>query len=102
MITRELAYGSNMTFNKKAYFKWLHEHRTCSICDAYTIELHHITHKLISPRRDDKRVIPLCVDHHRGTNGIHNLGLGWYDKFLSLQECLDISMSNLEEWENGR
>jgi len=78
------------TTEAKKYHEWLHTQK-CVVCFKCGIEAHHLTHKSLSPRRDDLRMIPLCPEHHRGMRGIHTMGLSWYDAFISLENCIEIS-----------
>ena len=85
--------------NKKNFYEWLHQNKKCEICGKSTDkEIHHITHKTLSPRRDDFRVIVLCTDHHIGNKGIHHMGLKWYDSFMPLNICLKRSEEYIIEY----
>lgn len=43
----------------------------CMICGGVAC-VHHI--RILGEPRDDMRTIPLCYDHHQGSDGIHFLG----------------------------
>lgn len=57
------------------YLKWLHEveQPECFVCHLSSgIQLHHVK-RYSSDNRDDDKVIPLCYDHHLGTEfSVHN------------------------------
>lgn len=42
------------------------------ICNKLPVETHHVDGRKFGT--NDHRQIPLCLEHHRGTKGIHNLG----------------------------
>lgn len=80
------------TAEAKQYHKWLKQQRKlCVVCGSIATDIHHLANKSLSPRRDDLRIIPLCKEHHQGNNGIHTLGLSWYDRFISLDKCVEMS-----------
>lgn len=45
----------------------------CIICGASPVQLHH-THGGINRKHADEYglIVPLCLEHHTGTNGAHN------------------------------
>ena len=47
-------------------------HHGCVVCGCYGVEIHHI--RINGDKRDHRKSIPLCFDHHRGKEGIHTLG----------------------------
>ncbi len=51
-------------------------------------EAHHVRN---GGRRDTSPVIPLCMEHHRGATGVHNLGSRGFTEFhgISEEELLD-------------
>ena len=55
----------------KLYTDWLHG-IPCMICDILPVETHHVDGRKFGT--NDHRQIPLCLEHHRGTPGIHNVG----------------------------
>ncbi len=92
-------------FNYKSYSNWIHaNNKACVVCGRYDIEVHHITDikRIQGLRRDDKRVIPLCKEHHKdGKNGIHILSKHeFYNKVMSLSDLLYHSRELLSEYEN--
>lgn len=44
----------------------------CCICGNSYVEIHHV--REFGEKRKHSKVIPLCVFHHRGKEGIHHLG----------------------------
>lgn len=55
----------------------------CIICGTRPVEVHHIREGQGGAQRaQDTLTIPLCVEHHRGANGIHGLGRkGFYLRY---------------------
>jgi hypothetical protein len=39
-------------------------------------------------KADDKNTIPLCVEHHRGGQGIHHMGVRAWESVYGTQEQL--------------
>lgn len=61
---------------RKKRFNALSEHGCC-ICRRPT-EIHHLLglrYSGMSQKAKDEETIPLCVDHHRGAQGIHHMGM---------------------------
>lgn len=96
-------------FNYKKYANWIHSNnKVCVICGGANIEIHHITdlyskvleHK---QRRDDKRVVTLCKEHHKeGKDGIHILSKqDFYINVMSLDNLLTHSSKLLQEYESS-
>jgi len=58
-----------ITKDDKAYLQWLQtQSYSCFVCGAYqSIEYHHIKEHSID-KKNHKRLIPLCVMHHRLNN----------------------------------
>ena len=48
--------------------------KNCFICGAPYPEIHHIYFGTANRKQSDKYgfIVPLCYDHHRGPNGVHN------------------------------
>jgi hypothetical protein len=47
----------------------------CVLCGAWPVQVHHILEGRTPGRKShDCLVLPLCVDHHQGSQGIHHLG----------------------------
>lgn len=44
----------------------------CLVCLSRPVEVHHVRTGLLP--KDDRRVTPLCAEHHRGRWGFHGLG----------------------------
>jgi len=94
-------------FNYKAYAKWIHtNNKQCVVCGRYDIEVHHITDvkRISGPRRDDKRVVPLCKDHHKeGKFGIHNMCKDdFYENVMDIDTLLFHSGELLKEYKNEK
>ena len=51
----------------------LTDENTCVVCGSENVEWHHIFAGIGRRRISDRYgyVIPLCADHHRGSDGIH-------------------------------
>lgn len=58
-------------FKDKEYLLWLHNNKMpcCIVCGSGNIELHHVHPGLWN--RDDREVVPLCPEHHRGKFSPH-------------------------------
>lgn len=68
--TKKLAPLKEKPFKSKAYLHTLHSNGLgCMICGDTNIELHHIDQG--NRGRADNRVVPLCVEHHRGKYSPH-------------------------------
>ena len=94
-------------FNHKDYFNYLHNsNQKCVICGGYNIEIHHITdvHKIKGDRRDHKRVVTLCKNHHKESKfGIHNMSKeDFYENVMSLESLLFHSSELLEEYKREK
>jgi len=68
---------------RKARFNALSEHGCC-VCQR-PAEIHHllgVKYSGMGQKADDKYTIPLCVEHHRGKQGIHHIGIKtWEDAY---------------------
>jgi len=64
----------------------------CCIC-MRPAEIHHLIgykYSALSKKADDCNTIPLCVEHHRGSQGIHHLGMRvWEECYGSQSHYLD-------------
>lgn len=50
----------------------------CCICGARPVEVHHcISGRFSQAKESDLDTIPLCVNHHRGPDGIHTSKRIW-------------------------
>jgi len=59
------------TKHEKDYHNWLAENGRCAICNAEKVELHHIRSNRLTPYKSHKRMLPLCLSHHRGNYSVH-------------------------------
>jgi hypothetical protein len=62
----------------------------CVVC-MRPPEIHHLIgykYSSLSKKADDSNTIPLCVEHHRGSQGIHHLGMRPWEKVYGTQEHL--------------
>jgi len=74
---------------RKIRFETLAEYG-CIIC-MRPAEIHHLIgykYSSLSKKADDINTIPLCVDHHRGAQGIHHLGMRAWENVYGTQEYL--------------
>ncbi len=74
---------------RKIRFESLSEYG-CVIC-MRPAEIHHLIgykYSSLSKKADDSNTIPLCVEHHRGNQGIHHLGMRAWEKVFGTQEYL--------------
>lgn len=54
----------------------------CVVCGDTTIEVHHATGGGMGMKSSAFDTFSLCVDHHRGQNGIHTIGKKvWEDRY---------------------
>jgi hypothetical protein len=54
----------------------------CVICGCWPVEVHHCISERFSQRKAwDTETIPLCVNHHRGPDGIHTDKAAWESKY---------------------
>lgn len=71
---------------RKARFEFLSEYG-CVIC-MRPPEIHHLIgykYSALSKKADDSNTIPLCVEHHRGSQGIHHLGMRVWEETYGTQ-----------------
>ena len=82
---------------RKIRFESLAEYG-CIIC-MRPAEIHHLIgykYSSLGKKADDINTIPLCVEHHRGTQGIHHLGMRvWEEVYGSQSYHLDLINSSL-------
>jgi hypothetical protein len=72
---------------RKERFNKLSEYGCC-ICKMPT-EIHHLVgfkYRGMGQKATDDNTIPLCVHHHRGSQGIHHLGTRSWEKVYGEQE----------------
>lgn len=85
------------------YFTWIKENKSCVICGEFP-EIHHVTNKTIEgKRRLDKRVIPLCFNHHSAQSSelsIHNDTYMFYEHRMSLSTLIEKSEEMYQEFLN--
>lgn len=104
---QQLKWNKGETFNHKDYFNYLHNsNQKCVICGSPYIEIHHITDvaRIKGKRRDHKRVVTLCKNHHKDSKfGIHIMAKDeFYENVMSLDELLFHSNRLLEEYEDEK
>ena len=74
---------------RKIRFEALAEYG-CVIC-MRPAEIHHLIgykYSSLSKKADDSNTIPLCVEHHRGGQGIHHMGMRVWEESFGSQEML--------------
>ncbi|WP_298852495.1 hypothetical protein [uncultured Sphingomonas sp.] len=70
----------------------------CIGCGAWKVEIHHamkVPGKI--RRRDNRFVVPLCAECHRGDSGVHGLGS---EAAFKLKTGVDIAENAIDLWEN--
>lgn len=87
MLTKKQQLYKNkkpkITKEEKDYLDWLQNRATtCWYCGTpYNIEWHHIKLKS-TDKKDHKRLIPLCTEHHKGNKiSPHGTPTKWREKF---------------------
>ncbi len=73
--------------DRKARFNALSEYGCC-VCKRPT-EIHHLVglkYSGMAQKAKDEITIPLCVDHHRGAQGIHQIGQKTWESAYGEQE----------------
>lgn len=59
----------------------------CAICGAHGVHVHHIRTGIgIGRRASDFDTIPLCPEHHQGTEGIHGMGRKAWERHHGITE----------------
>ena len=45
----------------------------CYVCGSPYVQIHHILYGVANRKISDKYgyIVPLCIDHHTGNNGVH-------------------------------
>ncbi len=72
---------------RKKRFNELSEYGCC-ICRR-PAEIHHLIgfkYRGIAQKASDENTIPLCVEHHRGGQGIHHMGVKTWEKTYGSQD----------------
>lgn len=76
-----------------------HSGKACIVCQSKTIELHHLKTKQLRTK-DDRRVIPLCHEHHRGAEfSVHGTPTYFAQKY-SMTFLLQTAANFYFEYEN--
>tara|TARA_R110002073_G_scaffold131310_1_gene278015 strand:+ start:90 stop:422 length:333 start_codon:yes stop_codon:yes gene_type:complete len=101
----QLKKNKEPKFNYAKYAKWIHSNdKCCVICGDANIEVHHLTdiNKIHGARRDDRRVVTLCKNHHKESKfGIHIMAKeDFYLNVMDLDTLLFHAKLLLEEYEN--
>ena len=60
----------------------------CIVCQSYSAEIHHCFTGG-GGRKDHDKVIPLCIPHHTGIDGIHRSRKRFAENYGTEQELLD-------------
>lgn len=86
MHSKEDQLQKNGTFREKdnrdkVYTEMLHL-VPCVICNTLPVETHHVYGRKFGT--DDHRQLPFCIEHHRGTMGIHNMGNVSFQKHFNI------------------
>jgi hypothetical protein len=79
---------------RKARFNALSE-IGCILCQR-PAEIHHLIglkYRGMGKKASDENTIPLCVDHHRGEQGIHHIGQKTWESTYGTQDIL-LDMTN--------
>ena len=63
----------------------------CIVCGYAETELHHVYSVLHGIKRSDRRVIPLCTDHHRGSKCSPHGGRKEFLELYPLDDQIKIS-----------
>jgi|TARA_R110000764_G_scaffold27814_3_gene65552 hypothetical protein len=74
---------------RKIRFEALAEYG-CVVC-MRPAEIHHLIghpYSSMGKKANDINTIPLCVDHHRGSQGIHHMGMRVWEQVYGSQEYL--------------
>ena len=59
--------GKAKGYKDENYLSYMHNsNKRCLVCNSDVIELHHLRFNSIVGR-DDKYIVPLCPEHHRGS-----------------------------------
>lgn len=79
----------------KEHLNWVASH-PCSIpCCMEPPCVHHV--RLNGEKKDDRKTIPLCWNHHQGPEGIHHLGkYRWREKYGDEVKMLKTLMEKKE------
>lgn len=85
---------------RKARFNALSQYGCC-VCRR-PAEIHHllgIKYSGMGQKAKDEITIPLCVDHHRGEQGIHQIGQRTWESAYGEQE---FHLERVNRWLDGR
>lgn len=58
----------------------------CLVCGRQPVEIHHV--RRYGETRKHKKVVPLCPEHHRGTEGLHALGKKEWERRYMTQDAM--------------
>lgn len=57
---------------------------SCLICGDTRVEVHHV--RRYGEKRNNFKTVPLCILHHRGSQGIHYLGKKLFERLYMTQD----------------
>lgn len=67
----------------------------CLICGAKPVHIHHV--RRYGETRKHDQVVPLCLNHHMGAEGIHTLGKKlWELRYMTQDQMLTITAERLK------
>lgn len=74
----------------------------CVVC-RQPAQIHHIigNNKGLALKSDDSQTIPLCANHHTGSQGIHQIGVKTWEQAYGKQEYHLDKMNRFLEFSNG-
>jgi len=61
---------------------------SCAVCGDTAVEVHHKTGAGMGLRASHFETMPLCVNHHRGQEGIHTIGRKQWEELYGTQDDL--------------
>jgi hypothetical protein len=64
----------------------------CVVCGSDKTELHHVYSVLHRIKRSDRRVIPLCQEHHTGNKCSPHGGRKEFESILTLEDQIVLAM----------
>lgn len=84
------------------YVKWLHD-QPCCVTGALPVEFHHLTRLTPMNRitKNDRYGVPLTAELHRGKYGVHELGVGPFEKHYGV-DLTALAEFYWEKWESER
>ncbi len=85
-------------YKNKKYLNHMHNSgKTCVVCGKRDIELHHIKTKS-NTDRDDSKIVPLCVEHHRGKYSPHGFDSSEFYEQYSKEMLLELAEEFFNEY----